>query len=654
MNRMKKRFLSLVLSSITVLALLGQGSPVLMTIGDDEITLAEFERIYKKNNNEKSLNRQTPEEYLDLFINFRLKVMEAEALGMDTTSKFIKELEGYREQLAKPYLADEQAKEELLKEAYERSKEDICASHILIKLPSNPTPEDTLAAFEKITKIRDRIISGESFESVARATSEDGSVSRNGGNLGCFTVFSMIYAFENVAYNTPVGKVSLPFRTDYGYHILMVTDRRPARGQVRVAHIFITTPEGMSEEDRAKAYEKAQMIYDSLQIGADFAKMAASYSDDPRTAKSGGEMPWFGTGRMIPEFENACFSLENIGDVSRPFKSFYGWHLVKLLDKKGIGTYEEMKPELQERANRGDRRKFQTDQYVNKLKHEYGYTEFPEGLALVHEHADTTLLDGKWKGGGLGESQVPIARIGDRMVSTGEFVHYVLEKEARRRSKQVDAYLDEMFANFTHDQVIAYEDSKLAEKYPEFRYIYEEYHDGILLFDIMDQKVWSRAVSDTVGLKAFHKSHRNDYMWKQRYDAVIVTCTEGADLEGVRASYKKISKGKLDLADLNSAFCSNDTADCIKLQKVLVEEGENEIVDAMEGKPGLGPVVSTDGTEQFVILKGVRPPEPKELNEARGQITSDYQNYLEKQWIEELKQKYPVKVDRTLLAEIKP
>jgi peptidyl-prolyl cis-trans isomerase SurA len=226
---MMKRLLFLLPILVMACGLMGQDSPVLLTIGDEKVSLEEFERIYRKNNGPSSLNRQSPEEYLELFINFKLKVKEAEALGMDTTSRFLTELEGYRKQLAKPYLVDEKDKEQMMKEAYEWSKYDVSASHILIQLPENPLPEDTLAAYEKMMLIRDRILGGESFETVARATSEDESVRQNGGNLNYFTVFSMVYPFERVAFTTPVGKLSMPFRTDYGYHILMVHDKRPAR-----------------------------------------------------------------------------------------------------------------------------------------------------------------------------------------------------------------------------------------------------------------------------------------------------------------------------------------------------------------------------------------------------------------------------------------
>lgn len=645
--------LTMVLAAIFSLGLYSQEVPVLLAIAGEEITLPEYERIYKKNNNETSLNKQTPEEYLDLFINFKLKVLEAESLGMDTTTKFIDELEGYREQLAKPYLVDDETKDLIFREAYERSRYDVNASHILIKMPANPTPEDTVAAYEKILKIRDRIVGGEDFETVARATSEDRSAVNNGGNLGYFTVFSMIYSFESVAFNTPVGEVSKPFQSSYGYHILKVNDKRPARGQIKVAHVFVRTPPEMSEEQKEDAFEKIQMVYDSLNLGTDFALLATHYSEDPSSAKNGGEIPWFGTGRMIPEFENESFALENKGDYTKPFKTFYGWHIVQLQDKKVIGTYEEMLPELQEKANRGGgRMEYQTDKYVEKLKVENGYTDYPEGLEKVYAEVDSTILAGSWDGGSLIYESTPIVKIGSRTISTGEFVEYLVKTQLKGKSRHIQSYVDILYAQFTGEQVLKFEESVLADKYPDFRYIYEEYHDGILLFDIMDQKVWSKAVEDTLGLTAFHEEHLNDYMWGQRYEAMILTCTEDADLAGIKKAKKKILKGRLDQDALNQAYCASDTIPCITLDNILVEKGVNEQVDALNGEPGIGAVASTDGTNTFVILKKVRAPEPKKLDESRGQITSDYQNYLEKEWIEALRAKYPVEVDQSLLSSI--
>lgn len=651
---MKKSVLVLALAAILSYGLRGQEPPVLLSIDDEQISLEEFERIYRKNNNASALSRQTPEEYLKLFINFRLKVKEAEAMGMDTTSKFINELEGYRKQLAKPYLVDEEAKEDMMKEAYEWSKFDIRASHILIRLPENPSPEDTLAAYEKIMEIRSRIKSGEAFDKVARATSEDAGVQQNGGDLNYFTVFSMVYPFERMAYNTPVGQVSMPFRTSYGYHIVKVVERRPARGSIKVAHIFIRTPSGTSEEVKKEAYEKIQMVYDSLQMGADFGRLAMHYSDDGASARNGGALPWFGTGRMIPEFEDACFAIENKGDYSKPFKSFYGWHIVKLVDKKGIGSYEEMKPELQQKIERGDRNAARKDNFIAGLKKEYNFSENPEALLPLYQAVDSTLRLGTWKAGTLKNLHTPLFKIGEHEVVSGEFASFVESEQYHGKAREHKVWIDQLYKRFSDEQVIAYEESMLPEKYPEFRYIYEEYHDGILLFDIMDQQVWSRAISDTTGLEDFHRAHRKSYMWGERADAYVISCSEGTHISGVRSAYKKIRKGRLDQQALNEKYCNNDTIPCISMTHLVVEKGENELIDASWGISGPGPVQEEGGISTFVILKGIRAPEPKKLDEIRGQVTSDYQEYLESEWLKSLKEKYPVRVNEELLKQIKP
>jgi len=650
---MKKSLLLIVLSAIFATGLLGQKSQVLMTIGDEKVSLEEFERIYRKNNNESSLNLQDPETYLELFVNFKVKVKEAEALGMDTTAKFINELEGYRKQLAKPYLIDEEAKEAMMKEAYDWSKYDIRASHILIRLPESPSSDDTLAAYNKIMEIRSRIKSGEAFEVVARATSEDASVHQNGGNLNYFTVFSMVYPFEKVAYNTPVGQLSMPFRTSYGYHILMVMDKRPARGSIKVAHVFVRTPSGISEEEKKKAYEKIQMVHDSLQMGTNFGTLAMHHSEDRSSAVSGGEIPWFGTGRMIPEYEDACFGLENKGDYTKPFRTFYGWHIVKLIDKKVIGSYEEMKPDLQQKIDRRDRSSARTENFISKLKSEYQFSENLEALQPIYLAVDSSLRLGTWKAGSLKKMNSQLIKIGEKEVLTGAFASYVEEKQYHGKARDPRVWVDQLYDSFSDDLVIDYEEARLPEKYPEFRYIYQEYHDGILLFDIMDQNVWSMALTDTTGLESFYKEHRKSYMWEERYEAFIVSCSQDADLAGVRKAYKKIAKGKLDQDALNARYCSNDSVPCITLTRHLVERGENEMIDSRNGVSGPGPVIENEELSTFVIIKGIRSPEPKKLDEARGQITSDYQEYLEADWLKSLKEKYPVSINYDLLKQIK-
>jgi len=357
---------------------------------------------------------------------------------------------------------------------------------------------------------------------------------------------------------------------------------------------------------------------------------------------------------MIPEFENAAFSLENSGDYSKPFKSSYGWHIVKLIDKKGIGSYEEMKPELQQKTDRSDRNAARSDKFITSLKREYSYSENLEALQAIYQGVDSTLQLGTWKAGGLKSLNSPLLKIGEQEVLTGDFAAYVEEKQYHGKARDPIVWVDLLYKNFSDELVLAYEEKRLPEKYPDFKYIYEEYHDGILLFDIMDQKVWSLAVTDTLGLETYHKEHRKDYMWEERTDAYLVECSSQADLTGIRRVYKKIAKGKLKEEALNEKYCYGDTIPCISLTHSLVEKGENEMIDARKGKSGPGPLVEEGEKSTFVIVRGVRSPEPKKLDETRGQVTSDYQEYLEAEWLKKLKEKYPVRVNQEVLKKINP
>ncbi|MEZ5071772.1 MAG: peptidylprolyl isomerase [Bacteroidales bacterium] len=632
-----------------------QEPEVLLRIAGEEVTLDEFERIYRKNNNENSLNRQSPEEYLELYIHFKLKVLEATALGMDTTRKFRNELDGYLAQLAKPYLSDPITKEEMMREAYERSREDVRASHILLRLPADPTPDDTLEAYQRILAIRQRILEGESFEAVARATSDDASVSRNGGDLGYFTVFSMIYPFETVAYESEPGSVSLPFRSNYGYHILRVTDRRPARGQVKVAHIFFRNPETMTEQEKAATLLEVRAVYDSLRTGTDFGELAGRHSDDPSSARAGGEMTWFGTGRMIPEFEDASFGLQQAGQITEPFASAYGWHIVKLLDKKGIGSFEEMKPELQEKINRADRSEVRNERFLAKLRKEHPVEFDPLALSEFESAVDSTLLLGKWDAGNLKNSERVLMRIQDQSFSAGEFARYVEAKQSRQINLGISACLRNLLKEFADGKLLEVEEALLPEKYPEFRDISREYHDGILLFDIMDRMVWSKAATDTMGLESFFRDHRRDYLWGERLEILDVRFTDPSLEPGLMALNKKLRKGKLGQAQLREKLCPGDSIPCVELARLVEEKGKDPGLDRLkEGEAGSVTEGPGNGMWHYPLLLRTRNPEPKDLDETRGQVISDYQDHLESVWVRELEAKYPVEVHRDLLKNLRP
>jgi peptidyl-prolyl cis-trans isomerase SurA len=625
---------------------------ILMTIGDKEVTLDEFERIYKKNNSNITDNRQSPEEYMELFINFKLKVIEAENLGMDTTAKFLNEFNTYKDQLAKPYMTDEETKEALMREAYERMKWDVHVSHILLGLGSQAPPEDTLARYNMALEIRERILDGEDFAKVARATSEDPSARINGGDLGYFTAFMMVYPFETAAYQLEEGEISMPVRTQHGYHIIKKHGKRPAAGQVKVAHIFIRDPEGTPEEESEAAKNLAMAIGDSLKMGVDFGVLAGRHSDDRNSAVNGGELPWFGTGRMIREFETRAFSLEEPGDHCEPFQTNYGWHIIKLLDKKGIGTYEEMESTLQSQAVKGDRDRVKRQRYLDKLKEQYNFSLNKEVLERLYNMVDSTIFTGDWEPAGNGDLlEVNLFTITDKIITLGDFVNHLNTKQKRRNPIPVENYVDMVFNQYLEDLLMRTEKASLPEKYPEYRYILQEYHDGILLFELMDQKVWSKAVEDSTGLENFFEANRSDYMWDERMEAIVVSCDSTVDIEKVKRRQSRIAKGRWNEKRLNRKFCDNEDG-CITLETIRVEEGKNSHVDALNGSLDAGEIYHEDGKFKFVITTAALPPMVKDLNQTRGQVTSDYQDYLEKKWIEELRNKYSISVNEQLLSTI--
>ncbi|MFC2089275.1 peptidylprolyl isomerase [Bacteroidota bacterium] len=629
------------------------GQDILMTVGDKEVTLGEFERIYNKNNNNIAANKQSPEEYLELFVNFKLKVLEAESLGMDTTKKFLDEFNKYKEQLAEPYLTDEDAKEMLIKEAYERMQYDVHVSHILISMKPQASPEDTLLRYNRAMEVRQRILDGEDYAAVARATSDDPGARINGGDLGFFTVFMMVYPFETAAYKLADGELSMPVRTLHGYHIIKKHETRPAIGQVKVAHIFIRTPEGMPNDELAAAKSKITAISDSLKDGADFAEMAKRYSDDTNSAVSGGELPWFGTGRMIKEFENMAFLLKNSGELSRPFRTYYGWHIIKLLEKREIGSFEEMLPTLEAKALKGDRDRAKRKRYLDKLKNKYEFQLNEELYKRLYGIVDSTIFYGNWnpyRNTERFDETLFKTQAGD--VTLRNFAEHLYSVQRKRTVIPVENYVDLIFNQYLEEILLETEKSTLPDRFPEYKYILQEYHDGILLFDLMDEKVWTKAVLDTTGLESFFAKHRQDYMWDERMEAILVSCDSSIDIVALHKKASNIASGKWDGDELNKRFGTEST-ESITLTKVVLEKGKNLQVDAMQMKPGTGKVYSEGGKNKFVITTAKVPPSEKELDEIKGQVTSDYQDYLEKQWIEELKLKYKVDVNKELLSTVK-
>jgi len=617
--------------------------------------------IYQKNNVKgENIDKKSLNEYLDLFINFKLKVKQAEELGLDTVSTFITELNGYREQLAKPYFTDEATIDRLVREAYEREAWDLRASHIFFRLKTDPTPDDTLSAYNNAVSFRDKLMKGESFEELAIAYSEDPSakdreatqqhpfLKGNRGDLGFFTVFDMVYPFENGAYQTEVGMVSVPVHTEYGYHLIKVTARRPALGKVTVAHIFMAIPKNASPDDSARIQKRIDSVYTRLTGGSAFEDLVKAYSDDKGSAAKGGVLPAFGVNRMVPEFIEAIYTLKNPGDITKPILTPYGWHIVKLIEKKNIKPFDEEKAELKQKVmkdNRGD----QSRQVIlARIRSEYGVTENKEAREEFYKVVTDSIFFAKWKDTQANDLTKTLFTIGNAATYQKDFASYLASTQRKQDKMSITAYVDKKYSEFLDESLIKFENAKLEQKYPEFKALMTEYRDGILLFDLTDQKVWSKAVKDTLGLKEFYNKNKNNYKWDTRLDASIYTVK---DIQSV-PKIKNLIKSGLSDNDLQKEI-HNDSLKIVTIESSKFSKKDNKLIDSIAWVPGFSQDIINNGSTVFVYVRKVLKPEPKELNEARGLITADYQNYLEKEWIAALRSKYPVLVKRDVLAKIK-
>lgn len=632
----------------------GQSSDVLLTIGDHEVSKKEFLHIYNKNQQNIMSGQQTDvEEYLDLFINFKLKVIEARERQLDTIPSVEKELEKYKDELARPYLIDRQVFDRLLKEAYGRSKKEVQASHILVT-PSRPADyKDTLRAYKKIQSIRKRILQKkEPFNQVARATSDDPSVKSNGGNLGFFTALQMVYPIENKAYSLKQGEISRAFRTRHGYHLLKKTGEREARGRVKVAHIMLVAPESMPDEKRKQKKEKINEIYHELKGGASFEKLAKKYSDDQSSAQNGGELPWFGVGRMVPSFEKAAFSLEKTGNYSRPVKTPIGWHIIKLLDREQLGSFQEEKPELRRKITQNPRYQITQDSLVRQLKKNYAFTEKRENFLNLYQYIDREAHEVNLDRLRAGVSSDTLFAIEDQLSTTVDFADFLQNLPDDLQGKYRGQYLlDTAYARFRHNQVIEYEKEQLPEKYPEYKYVLKEYQDGILLFEIMDRQVWSKASQDTVGLKKYHSNHKDRYMWGERFRGTLYLCDDQSTLKKVRKMKKGgLFRKKYSDREIKKQLNTSDKKQ-VEIQKGIFQQGENQIIDHYAWN--IGEKSQIKEKEPYMVRGKKLQPQPKSFQEARGAVLADYQNYLENQWLQQLKDKYKVQVNQDVFREIK-
>jgi peptidyl-prolyl cis-trans isomerase SurA len=653
---MMKKIIVLLLIFTGVQSTFAQKDAVIMEIDGKPVTKSEFLQIYLKNNPNPKFDKASLDEYVEMFTKFKLKVAEAEKLGYDTIPKLKKELDGYRKQLALPYLIDSVENQAMVAQAYDRIKNEVRASHMLIRVDANASPKDTLAAYNKIMALKARIEKGEDFAAVAKMKngSEDPSAVSNGGDLGFFTAFQMVYPFEEKAFTTAIGQVSDPFRTRYGYHIVKVTDKRPSRGTIRVAHIMVSTGKDATNEAKGNAEKKINEIYDKLSAGEKWESLVSLHSDDANSVKKNGELPAFGSGttqRMVPAFEDAAFALKEVGQISKPVKTDFGYHIIKLIEWKEVSSFESMKKELQTKVNKDERSKKTQDAFVSKLKANYQYAyKGDKNLKWFNEHLDSTYYLGKWSADGqLKSNKVMFELNGVTADFTQQEFARFLEKNYRGVKRDENkAVIAKQYKSWEKAAILQYEESVLPAKYPEYKALLKEYHDGIILYEIMQDRVWNKAVKDTSGLRAYFNANQTKYTWQKRLDATVYECLN------------------IDIAKSVSGMLKNDTINSKHVLDVINKDSELNLKVKMNKfdiaqtpylanrnfSKGVNAAYEFEGKYYVVKVAAVLEPVMKEFSEAKGMATSDYQNYLEATWIESLKNTHTVKVNQDVLYQI--
>jgi peptidyl-prolyl cis-trans isomerase SurA len=637
-------FVALLLTSFCLFA--QKKNEILVTIGSEKISKSEFELYYKKNNTNLADKKyiKSPQDYLDLFINFRLKVLEAKALKYDTAQSFRDEIAGYRKDLAKPYLTDVSYDEKILKTLYERLLKERRASHLLIRLAENATPADTIAAWNKINDLRKQILAGADFNEMATKYSEDPSAAQNKGLLGYFEAFQMVYPFEDMAYKTPVGQVSDIVRTNFGYHLIKVHDERPTSGEMKVAHIMKTFPQQASEEITSHLKLMADSIWQKASSGANFAELARKYSDDKQSSTEGGVLNWFSRTAMIPSFSDAAFALKKDGDISPVIKTPYGWHIIKRLEYRPVPPFEQIKPLLESKIKQNPLISKHSDEaFIKKLKEEYHLTVDESNLLKLEKLASDPL---QWEKGKEENAtkNLTLFSFANQKATNGEFINF-LEKQKFKPEGNSQPALAEQLNKYIHKRLTDFEDTQLETKYPDFAALYHEYYDGILLFNISKDKIWDVASNDTLRLVQYFRQTSKKYFWGDRFKGLIIKAKDIQTKANIERLLEEREEGKDELLKIFNTGSEKK----VEITEVTVEKGANPIVDYFIWS-GIKPS-GFDETTTFVSGEIVKN-EAKELKDAWGLYSSDFQEKLENEWIDSLKRKYEVKINQKVLKQV--
>lgn len=649
---MAKRYFTflLALAAFPLLSRAQQDDPVLFTVEKTPVHKSEFVYIYSKTNGKDAdFSRKSLEEYLDLYIKFKLKVQKAREMKLDTIPQLRNELAGYRRQLADSYLIDKEVTEKLLQEAYNHIQQDVDISHILIALKQDATPADTLAAYQQAMDIRKQLAGGADFAQLAKEVSADKSAAQNGGHIGYVTALfpNGFYELEKAAYTAPLNQLMGPIRTSAGYHVLKVHGRRPARGEMEAAHILLRTQD--KEPEAVK--KRIDSIYQALQGGADFEALARQLSEDGSTASNGGHIGFFGINKYSRSFEDAAFALQKDGDYSKPVQTNVGWHILKKISHRGIQPYNIEKSRLEGQVKRDLRYEEAKKALVGRIKKQANLKEYPKVLDEFAATLTDTFLTFRWKAPEKPSSALLFELGKDFKVSLGEFTDY-LERSSRqriRRGKEADigAAVQELYGAFLEENVMKYEEKQLENKYPDFKALMREYEEGILLFEATKILVWDKAAQDSTGLAEFFQTIYGKYRWEERARTSIYKLQDSHKdkLDEVR-SFAATHSPEEVLAKFNT-----EEVPMVRHESKTLERSIYPEFRSMEWKVGALSQTEPDPRARslkFHKIEEILPPANKGLDEARGYAVADYQDYLEGKWVESLRKEYAVKVNQKI------
>lgn len=624
---------------------------VLFNIDNHPFYTDEFSRVYKKNLDlVKDESQKDLDQYLDLFLGYKLKIQKANKLGLQNEANYIAELKSYRTQLSRNYMTDTKVTKELVDEAYKRSLKEIKASHILINVDENASPADTLKAYNQALDIRKKAIAGDDFGDLAARFSQDPSAKDNKGDLGYFSVFRMVYPFETAAYKTKKGEISMPVRTRFGYHLVKVNDIRDNRGQVTVAHIMLMKAENPIEGEAVK--NTIEDIYKKIKQGESFETLAQQFSQDRSSAGKGGLLQRFGSGELSSEaFENVAFSLKNSGDVSEPFQSQFGWHIVKLIEKFPVRDFADTQTEFESRVRKDDRSKLIDASLNDKLTKKYAVEKNAKLYAKAAKLVTDKFYTQEW--------EVPAATKeleGNLLVINKEkgitamnFLEFVnTQQKTKWGLKPIGKVVDQLYGKFIQNQLVAYYNDNLEKENPEFANVMDEYRDGLLLFDLMEKEIWNKAKTDTLGLKAFYEKHVADYQWNPRVEANVFSSTKE---EAIQQTLKFLKKKKS--IDFIKEQLNKDNKVSIMVKSGVFEEGSDALPKHQKLELGLSDVFK-DGNYYFITQVTKKLPKgAKTFEETKGKVINDYQQYLESKWVDDLKKEFTIKVNKDVFTQVK-